>query len=103
MRSTPRWSTSATAGPKKSGARRQDRAGAWAGVAGRAWAAQQAGTLGQIFVLMDHLHNMIVTTIWGTPSPETAWRIPTTPCLSILGADGERLRAQLARGRYACG
>jgi len=65
---------------------------------GRAWAAQQAGTLGQIFVLMDHLHNMIVTTIWGTPSPETAWRIPTTPCLSILGADGERLRAQLARG-----
>jgi hypothetical protein len=65
---------------------------------GRAWAAQQAGTLGQIFVLMDHLHNMIVTTIWGTPSPETAWRIPTTPCLSVLGADGERLRAVLARG-----
>jgi N-acetylated-alpha-linked acidic dipeptidase len=65
---------------------------------GRAWAAQQAGALGQIHVLMDHLHNMIVTTIWGTPSPETAWRIPATPCLSILGADGERLRALLARG-----
>jgi len=65
---------------------------------GRAWAAQQAGTLGQIFVLMDHLHNMIVTTVWGTPSPETASRIPATPCLSILGADGERLRALLARG-----
>jgi hypothetical protein len=65
---------------------------------GKAWAAQQAGTLAQIFVLMDHLHNMIVTTIWGTPSPESAWRIPATPCLSILGADGERLRALLARG-----
>jgi len=65
---------------------------------GRAWAAQQAGALGQIHVLMDHLHNMIVTTIWGTPSPETASRIPATPCLSILGADGERLRAALARG-----
>ncbi|HEU5194719.1 MAG TPA: M28 family peptidase [Methylomirabilota bacterium] len=65
---------------------------------GRAWAAQQAGVLGQIHVLMDHLHNMIVTTIWGTPSPDTAARIPTTPCLSILGADGERLRALLARG-----
>ena len=48
---------------------------------GRAWAAQQAGTLGQIFVLMDHLHNMIVTTIWGTPSPDTAWRVPAVPCL----------------------
>ena len=65
---------------------------------GRAWAAQQAGTLGQIFVLMDHLHNMIVTTVWGTPGPETASRIPATPCLSILGVDGERLRARLASG-----
>jgi len=65
---------------------------------GRAWAAQQAGALGQIHVLMDHLHNMIVTTIWGTPSPETASRIPATPCLSILGADGERVRALLERG-----
>src|SRR2546427_2537656 len=65
---------------------------------GRAWAAQHAGTLGQIFVLIDHLHNMIVTTIWGTPSPETAWRIPAVPCLSVLGAHGQRLRALLARG-----
>ena len=65
---------------------------------GRAWAAQQAGTLGQIWVLMDHLHNMIVTTVWGTPAPETASRIPATPCLSILGVDGERLRARLASG-----
>jgi N-acetylated-alpha-linked acidic dipeptidase len=65
---------------------------------GRAWAAQQAGVLGQIHVLIDHLHNMIVTTIWGTPQPETAWRIPATPCLSILGADGDALRTRLARG-----
>src|SRR6267143_852935 len=47
---------------------------------------------------MDHLHNMIVTTIWGAPTPETAWRIPATPCLSVLGADGERLRERLTRG-----
>ena len=65
---------------------------------GRAWAAQQAGVLGHVHVLMDHLHNMIVTTVWGTPGPETAWRIPATPCLSILGTDGERLRARLAAG-----
>jgi hypothetical protein len=65
---------------------------------GRAWAAQRAGVLGQVHVLMDHLHNMIVTTIWGTPSPETAGRIPATPCLSVLGVDGDSLRARLARG-----
>ena len=65
---------------------------------GKAWAAQQAGVLGHVHVLMDHLHNMIVTTIWGTPAPETAGRIPARPCLSILGADGQRLRARLAAG-----
>jgi len=65
---------------------------------GKAWAAQQAGTLGQIFVVMDHLHNMIVTTIWGAPTPETAGRIPATPCLSIVGAHGDQLRARLADG-----
>src|SRR5262249_36963577 len=64
---------------------------------GKAWAAQQAGTLGQIFANLDHLHNMIVTTVWGTPTPATAWRIPATPCPSILGADARRLRSFLQR------
>ncbi len=65
---------------------------------GKAWAAQQAGTLGQIFVNLDHLHNMIVTTVWGAPAPDTAWRIPRTPCLSIRGDDARRLRALMQRG-----
>jgi hypothetical protein len=65
---------------------------------GKAWALQQAGVAGHLHVLMDHLHNMIVTTVWGTPGPETAARIPAAPCLSILGVDGERVRGWLARG-----
>jgi hypothetical protein len=66
---------------------------------GKVWAAQEAGTVGQIFVNMDHLHNMIVTTIWGTPEPETAWRIPRTPCLSVRRTDGERIRRLIREGR----
>jgi hypothetical protein len=66
---------------------------------GKAWAAQEAGTVGQIFVNRDHLHNMIVTTIWGTPEPDTAWRIPRTPCLSVRRADGERIRRLIQEGR----
>ena len=66
---------------------------------GKAWAAQEAGTIGQIFVNRDHLHNMIVTTIWGTPEPGTAWRIPRTPCLSVRRADGERIRKLIQEGR----
>ena len=50
---------------------------------GKAWAAQGAGTLAQVFVNADNLHNMIVTTVWGTPAPDTANRIPRTPCLSV--------------------
>jgi Peptidase family M28/PA domain len=66
---------------------------------GKAWAAQEAGTVGQIFVNRDHLHNMIVTTIWGTPEPDTAWRIPRTPCLSVRRTDGERIRRLIQEGR----
>lgn len=64
----------------------------------KAWAAQGAGSLGQVFVNFDHLHNMIVTTVWGTPTPATAARIPGLPCCSIVRADAERLRGLLARG-----
>jgi hypothetical protein len=64
----------------------------------KAWAAQEAGTLGQLFTNLDHLHNMIVTTIWGTPTPETAWRIPKLPCCSIKRVDAESLRARLRAG-----
>jgi len=65
---------------------------------GKAWAAQSAGTLAQVFVNADHLHNMIVTTVWGTPDPHTAARIPRTPCLSVKRPDGDRLRALAQRG-----
>jgi hypothetical protein len=65
---------------------------------GKAWTAQNAGTLAQVFVNADHLHNMIVTTIWGTPTPDTAARIPRTPCLSIRRVDADRLRTLMQRG-----
>jgi hypothetical protein len=47
---------------------------------------------------MDHLHNMIVTTIWGAPSPEALSRMPATPCVSVVGGDGARIAELLARG-----
>ena len=42
---------------------------------------------------------MIVTTIWGTPTPETAWRIPALAVPArCSAATAQRLRARLARG-----
>ncbi len=45
-----------------------------------------------------HIHEMIVTPIWGTPTPESAGSMPTIPALSVTNADGERLRALCAAG-----
>jgi Iap family predicted aminopeptidase len=56
------------------------------------WAAQQAGAIAQIHVCGgDVLHEMIVTTIWGTPTPESAERIPDITAVSVKHSDGEKL------------
>jgi hypothetical protein len=56
------------------------------------WAAQQAGAIAQIHICGgDVLHEMIVTTVWGTPTPESAERIPEITAVSVKRSDGERL------------
>lgn len=57
-------------------------------------AGQQAGALAVLQVdPTDVLHEDIVTTIWGTPTPESAARIPGIPYICITRSDGERLAA----------
>jgi len=64
------------------------------------WAAQQAGALGQVHVSgEDMLHELIVTTIWGTPTSESAERIPKIPAVSIRKSDGEQLLQLLQKGK----
>lgn len=56
--------------------------------------AQRAGAAGLIHVNEgETLHEMIATTIWGTPTPESADRLPAIPVVSIAHSAGERLRA----------
>ena len=45
------------------------------------------------------LHNMIVTTIWGTPGFDQQDRLPRVPVVTVNKQDGDRLKALLARGR----
>jgi hypothetical protein len=64
-------------------------------------AAQERGALALIHMWPsdeDVIHEMIVTSTWGTPTPESAPRLPTLPVGSIKRRDGERLRELLARG-----
>lgn len=61
--------------------------------------ASQAGCAATIFVNPGHvIHNMIVTTIWGTPGAEQAHKIPSIPSISVNRANGKRLQELLAQG-----
>ena len=56
------------------------------------WAAQEAGAVAQVHICGgEALHEMIVTTVWGTPTPESAERIPEITAVSVRRSDGERL------------
>ncbi len=63
------------------------------------WAAQQAGAVAQVHICGgDVLHEMIVTTVWGTPTPESAERIPDVTAVSVKRTDGERLVEMAKKG-----
>ncbi|MBX5445151.1 M28 family peptidase [Sphaerobacter sp.] len=65
---------------------------------GKTLAAQQAGAIGQIHVNDEHIHQMCISPVWGTATPETADLLPKVPSVSVDRAGGERLKAALARG-----
>ena len=55
-------------------------------------AAQRGGALAVVQIdATDVLHEDIVTTTWGTPTPESALRLPKIPYICITKSDGERL------------
>jgi hypothetical protein len=61
--------------------------------------ATEAGAVGQIHVSPhEHKHEMCISPVWGSPTPETLARLPQTVVLSVAKADGERLKERLAKG-----
>jgi hypothetical protein len=61
-------------------------------------AGQQAGALAVIQIdATDILHEDIVSTVWGTPTTESATRLPTIPYICITKSDGERLAGAAAK------
>ena len=58
--------------------------------------AKAAGALGQLHVSPhEHLHEMCISPVWGSPSDETLPEMPATVACTISAADGEALRAKL--------
>lgn len=63
----------------------------------RTLAAQNAGVAGLIQIEEGEVvHEMIATTIWGSPTTESASRIPNIPIVGIKKSEGDRLKAALA-------
>lgn len=67
-------------------------------MAARARIAEGKGALGQVFVHDDHLHEMCLSTIWGTPTPETAPLLPRTPAVSVARGHAAYLKELLQQG-----
>jgi N-acetylated-alpha-linked acidic dipeptidase len=62
-------------------------------------AAQRAGAMAVVQIdATDTLHEDIVTTIWGTPTPESANRLPRIPYVCLTKSDGERLTLLAQKG-----
>ncbi|HLW48349.1 MAG TPA: M28 family peptidase [bacterium] len=64
----------------------------------RARAAEDAGALGAIFINPAHLHEMIISTVWGAPTPETVAALPRLVAVSVRESDGAVLRARAREG-----
>jgi hypothetical protein len=60
--------------------------------------ASAAGALGQLHVSPhQHLHEMCISPVWGSPSGDTIDQMPDTVACTISDADGAALRLALAR------
>ncbi|MDQ3228039.1 MAG: M28 family peptidase [Chloroflexota bacterium] len=62
---------------------------------GKARAASLAGAIGQVHINDEHIHEMCVSPVWGTPTPETAALLPNVPAVGISHKDGSRLKERL--------
>jgi Iap family predicted aminopeptidase len=65
---------------------------------GKVVAAERHGAAAAVFITDRNLHQMIVTPVWGTPTPDTIGKVPRILAVSVRLQDGERLRDLTARG-----
>src|SRR5947209_1863220 len=61
--------------------------------------ARDAGAAGQLHASPhEHLHEMCISPVWGSPAPDDIAKLPTTVAATISKADGDAIRERLANG-----
>jgi hypothetical protein len=64
--------------------------------------AAERGVAGLVFVNGDLTYEMIVSPVWGSPTPETLELLPKIPVVSVTREIGERIRELVRQGRGNC-
>jgi N-acetylated-alpha-linked acidic dipeptidase len=66
---------------------------------GAAHRVARTGAIGQLHISPhEHIHEMCVSPVWGSPTLDSVDMLPSTVVLSIEKADGDQLKARLAAG-----
>lgn len=60
--------------------------------------AERQGVAGVVHISGEHLHEMIISPVWGSPTVETIGLLPTKPHVSVTRQSGERLKQLLRTG-----
>ncbi|NLK08178.1 MAG: M28 family peptidase [Firmicutes bacterium] len=59
---------------------------------------EDMGAAGVVFVQDDHLHNMQLSPLWGSPTEKTEGLMIHIPVVSIVRSDGQKLKDLIAKG-----
>lgn len=57
---------------------------------------EKAGASGAIFINGKHTHEMIVSTVWGNPTPTTKLTYPNLPVVSVVDEVGDELKEYIS-------
>lgn len=61
--------------------------------------ASQAGAIGQIHISPhQHIHEMCISSVWGSPTEARRAQLPSTVVLSVCKADGDALKLRVQAG-----
>ncbi|MDF2679340.1 MAG: hypothetical protein K0R47_530 [Brevibacillus sp.] len=64
--------------------------------------AEEQGAIGAVFINATHTHEMIVSTVWGTPTLENKGLLPSIPVVSVTIETGETIKNYLVKGQNQC-
>ncbi|MGG1663661.1 M28 family peptidase [Brevibacillus sp. NRS-1366] len=64
--------------------------------------AEEQGAIGAVFINATHTHEMIVSTVWGTPTLDNKGLLPSIPVVSVTIGAGAAIKNGLATGQNEC-